>query len=331
LARVLKIFFHDACFDGTASAAIFSAFYRDVIDPHARVVVQGVQHRDGDPFTGVAIDGDDNACVDFRYSASPAMRWWFDHHRTAFQPASLRDAYERERSATKFFEPDAPSCAGLVVRTTSRAWSWRPPAFLDELARWADVIDAAAFASADEAVAVATPAQRLAVWVSHNRDPVAVARYVDVLSRSGLDIAARDPVIARRVDELIAGRDELTATLRRLARLAAAPGGEIVVLDLMGEPIASSPGFLGYQLYPGCSYVVSLVRGSSAIKISVGRNPWNPRAGNTDVGALCERLGGGGHATVGGVTLQLDEVARARDTVGAIVDALARPATSAGS
>ena len=41
---LLKIFFHDACFDGTASAAVFSRFYREVIDPSlpagARVVVE---------------------------------------------------------------------------------------------------------------------------------------------------------------------------------------------------------------------------------------------------------------------------------------------------
>ena len=37
LARVLKIFFHDACFDGTTSAALFSAFYRDAIAKGATV------------------------------------------------------------------------------------------------------------------------------------------------------------------------------------------------------------------------------------------------------------------------------------------------------
>ena len=50
MARVLKIYFHDACFDGTTSAALFAAFYRDVIDSEARIEVIGMQHRDGDPF-----------------------------------------------------------------------------------------------------------------------------------------------------------------------------------------------------------------------------------------------------------------------------------------
>ena len=33
---ILKIFFHDACFDGTASAALFAAFYRDAIAKDVR-------------------------------------------------------------------------------------------------------------------------------------------------------------------------------------------------------------------------------------------------------------------------------------------------------
>src|SRR5690349_5085870 len=125
VARTLKIYFHEACFDGTASAALFSAFYRDVIDADARIEVVGMQHRDGDPFAGIPIDGDDNACVDFRFSASPQMRWWFDHHRTAFQPPALRDVFEHERSPTKFFGPDMPSCAGFMAHVLDRSWSWR--------------------------------------------------------------------------------------------------------------------------------------------------------------------------------------------------------------
>ncbi|MBA2545119.1 MAG: phosphoesterase, partial [Deltaproteobacteria bacterium] len=79
----LKVFFHDACFDGTTSAALFSAFYRDVVDRGATVQSVGMVHKDGDPFDGVPLDADDHACVDFRFCADPRMRWWFDHHPTA--------------------------------------------------------------------------------------------------------------------------------------------------------------------------------------------------------------------------------------------------------
>ena len=95
VARVLKIYFHDACFDGTTSAALFSAFYRDVIDKDIVIKPIGMVHRDGNPFEGIPLDADDHACVDFRFCADPKMRWWFDHHPTAFQPPALREIFEQ--------------------------------------------------------------------------------------------------------------------------------------------------------------------------------------------------------------------------------------------
>ena len=71
MARVLKVFFHDACFDGTTSAALFAAFYREVIDKAVVVQPIGMVHRDGDPFENVPLDADDHACVDFRFCADP--------------------------------------------------------------------------------------------------------------------------------------------------------------------------------------------------------------------------------------------------------------------
>ena len=140
VARVLKIFFHDACFDGTTSAALFAAFYRDVIDRGAKTRPVGMIHRDGNPFEGVPLDADDHACVDFRFCADPKMRWWFDHHPTAFQPPALRSVFEREHLATWFFDPGSPSCAGLIARALAAGWDWKPPPHLVEAVQWADKI-----------------------------------------------------------------------------------------------------------------------------------------------------------------------------------------------
>ena len=112
MARLLKVFFHDACFDGTTSAALFAAFYRQVIDKDVELRPVGMIHRDGNPFEGVPLDADDHACVDFRFCADTRMRWWFDHHPTAFQPA------------------ETPTCtaapAGTFAIAASRlAWSSR--------------------------------------------------------------------------------------------------------------------------------------------------------------------------------------------------------------
>lgn len=319
MARVLKIFFHDACFDGTTSAALFAAFHRDVIDPGAAAHPVGMVHKDGDPFEGVALDGDDHACVDFRFCADRRMRWWFDHHATAFQPPALRTIYESEHLPTWFFDPTAPSCAGLIARVLDVGWQWKPPAHLVEATTWADKIDAARFASAEDAVALTVPAQRLAAWLAHGRSPAETARYVQWLAGSSLAEIATRPEIAA---ELAVVEAERARELDAIGKLGVWHG-DVIVFDRFAECGARSPGFLGYLLYPRCLYSVSGTRIAQNIKISVGVNPWAPQPRRHDIGALCARYGGGGHAAVGGVTLHPDELARAQETMTAIIDELA--------
>jgi hypothetical protein len=315
VARVLKIFFHDACFDGTSSAALFAAFYRDVIDRDVVVHPVGMIHRDGNPFEGVPLDADDHACVDFRFCPDPRMRWWFDHHPTAFQPPALREIFERDHLPTWFFDPEAPSCAGFIARTLEAGWHWQPPPRLVEAVQWADTIDAARFAAAEDATALIAPAQRLAAWLAHGRTADDTAQYVEWLSHDSLaDIAARPEVAA----ELVEVEDERRRDVDAIRRIAVWHG-DIVVFDRIADDGARSPGFLGYQLYPRCLYAVSGTRNSHSIKISVGVNPWSKQRRRHDIGALCARFGGGGHAAVGGVTLGPDELGRARDTMAAII------------
>ncbi|MCE9578119.1 MAG: phosphoesterase [Deltaproteobacteria bacterium] len=314
----LSVFFHGACFDGTASAALFARFHRDTILPGADLNTVGMRHRDGDPFADVPIDGDDNACVDFRYCADPRMRWWFDHHRTAFQPPALRERFVAAASPTAFFDPDAPSCAGLVARTTAAQFGWTPPPNLVELVRWADIIDAARFASAAEATSLAQPAQRLALWLG-SADDAAINAYIAALvdgARLGeLDAA---PGIHPAIEALVASRAANQAAIAAAAR----PGDEVVVFDLADELGAPAIGFVGYQLFPHCRYTVSITRSAHAVKVGAGWNPWGPPRRH-DVGALCEQHGGGGHAAVGGVTLEPGELARGRAVVAALAAALA--------
>ena len=321
MARLLKVFFHDACFDGTTSAALFAAFYRDAIDKHVDVRPVGMIHKDGDPFDGVPLDADDHACVDFRFCADPKMRWWFDHHPTAFQPPSLRGVFERDQLATWFFDPAAPSCAGLIARVLADGWGWRPPPHLVEAVEWADRIDAAKFSSAEQAVALVHPAQRLAAWLAHGRSPLDTAHYIEWLSRGSLaEVAGRAEVAV----ELAAVEAERARELADVERIGVWHD-DVIVFDRFADVGARSPGFLGYVLFPSCLYTVSGTRTATSIKISVGVNPWTTAPRRHDIGDLCARHGGGGHAVVGGVTLRGDELPRARDTLDAIVRELTGP------
>jgi hypothetical protein len=298
---------------------LFSAFYRDVIDRDARIEAIGMIHKDGNPFDGVPLDADDHACVDFRFCGDPRMRWWFDHHPTAFQPPALREVFDRDHQSTWFFDPASPSCAGLIARALHAGWDWQPPAHLVEAVQWADTIDAAQFESAADAVALEVPAQRLAAWLAHGRSPIDTAHYVDWLSRASLAEVAQRKDVAAQIAAVESERAQEIADLKRLGVWA----GDVIVFDRIADLGARSPGFLGYLLFPTALYSVTATRNTQSIKISVGANPWTTAKRRHDIGELCARHGGGGHAVVGGVTLRPDELPRAQATLAAIVRELA--------
>ena len=62
----LRILYHGNCFDGVSSAAIFTKFYRSVIEPNAEVAYTPTMHRAGNAFDREQFDGDENAIVDFK-------------------------------------------------------------------------------------------------------------------------------------------------------------------------------------------------------------------------------------------------------------------------
>ena len=93
----VRVFYHDKCFDGARSAALFSRFYRERIRGDVDFVYSGLLHRAGALFDESQFDGDENAIVDFKYSSSPKITWWFDHHESAF--LSPADAAHFEQDA----------------------------------------------------------------------------------------------------------------------------------------------------------------------------------------------------------------------------------------
>lgn len=319
--KTLKIFFHDSCFDGATTAALFSHFYTERIAPGAELVYQGVQHQRGDPFAGFELDGDDNACVDFRYVASERLTWWFDHHASAFQPPSLRAHFEADRSGQKFYDPAAPSCAGFCARVLAERFGWQPEGEIwAELLHWAELIDAARFESPAQAVERAEPALEVMTWLEHNRDAALTERLIRALGSRPLAELAAEPWI----------REPLAPILERnhhdveLVRARAVCDAGVVFFDLADE-VASPSKFIPYLLYPEARYTVSVTRSPDRVKVSVGFNPWSKAERQHDLSKLCERFGGGGHPVVGAVTLAAGELEHAREVARLIRDELMSP------
>ncbi len=314
----LKVLFHDNCFDGAASAALFTRYYRDANGPSVEVTYAGVQHKLGDAFPPDAFDGDVNVCVDFRYSPSPRLDWWFDHHVSAFQSPEDRAHFEADTSGHKFYDPGARSCTKFEARVLRELFGWDPSEF-DELIGWADVIDGAQFPDARTAVELEAPALRLMTWIENNKDPALAVRLIEDLQRRSITEIATDEYVAGPLAPLLARHQQVIDVIR--ARAAMRDG--VVTFDLIDANIDAHNKFIAYMLFPECRYVVGLTRSPSRVKISVGSNPWSAHPRRHNLAEICERHGGGGHPVVGAISLAPEQIERARAIAAEIVTELA--------
>jgi hypothetical protein len=64
----VRILYHDRCFDGACSAAIFGHFFRSRMNPSAEFSLQGLFHQANQVFADELFAGEENAIVDFKTS-----------------------------------------------------------------------------------------------------------------------------------------------------------------------------------------------------------------------------------------------------------------------
>ncbi len=314
----LRVLHHGNCFDGCASAALFSRFFAEREGGRlAGTSFLALQHQQGDPFPEGAFAGDVNACVDFRFSPSPRLDWWFDHHASAFQPAAQRDLFEADRSGQKFWDPAAPSCTGFIARTLSERFGWSAPDLRD-LVHWAEIIDAARFPSAAMAVRLEEPALRIMTLLEASADPALPVRIIEGMRERPLDALAAEPWVTGPLAPVLERHRRAIEVLRGLSR----ERGGVVEADLSESGIESANKFILYELFPEARYTVIVSRDAKRTKVSVGSNPWSRVARTHDISTLCERYGGGGHPVVGAVTLGPERLLDARRVAGEIAGTL---------
>ena len=320
----LKVLHHANCFDGCASAAIFGRFFAEREGRRLEATTYfPLQHAQRDPFPPGAFDADVNACVDFRFSPSPALHWWFDHHQSAFQPASDRAAFERDASGQKFWDPTAPSCAGFMARTLEARFGWTAPD-LAELLRWADVIDAATFPSAAMPVRLEEPALRIMALLEATQDPSLQVRIIEALRARPLGEIAAERWVTTPLAPILERHFRSIETVRRLARVE----GGVVEIDLSETELQGTNKFIAYELFPEARYTVIVSRDPKRAKVSVGSNPWSKVPRTHDIARICERYGGGGHPVVGAISLEPDRLLDARRVAGEIAGMLRGPGTA---
>jgi hypothetical protein len=311
----LRILYHGNCFDGCSSAGVFTRFYRECVAKGAvDIVYRPLEHKgDAHAFPADVFDGDENACVDFRYSQDPRLSWWFDHHASAFQVPGDEAHFRADATGRKFYDPAAKSCTKFLADTVSEKFGFDTGP-LAELIEWAEIVDGALFRSAKMAVELKEPALRLMTFIENNRDNATAERFIaDLVSRPLAEIAA-DAYVTEPLGPVLDQHARNIEAIRKVAQLE----GGVAFFDLGNSAIGAFNKFISYYLFPEARYSVGLTVGSRA-KISVGSNPWARVPRTHDISKICERYGGGGHPVVGAVSMPAGDVERAREVAREIV------------
>lgn len=318
-----RVLYHDHCFDGAASAAFFTRYIEDRVSREATFEFTGMAHVASQSFDDSLFDGDENVIVDFKYATNPKLTWWFDHHQSAFLSPEDHEHFNKlrangdPRARQLFFDPAYRSCTKFIADVTRREFGYQPDD-LNDLVKWADIVDSASYRDAGEAVALGSPALKLVLVIEAAKGSDTVQRVIRMMRRQPLEAIIADP-------EIQALYQPLAERHRRTMQLI---GGQavcdqrVIFFDLVGQDVEGYNKFIPYHLFPEATYTVSVSEQSFRTKVSVGSNPWAPVPPTHNLASICERYGGGGHPKVGAISFPTGAFDDARKAAREIVTEL---------
>ncbi len=313
----IRVFYHDKCFDGASSAAIFSRFYRERIRSDEEFVYTGLLHRAGALFDEKDFDGDENAIVDFKYSSSPKITWWFDHHESAFLSPADAAHFEQDQSNRKFYDPSFKSCTSFIAMIAEQRFGFDPGP-VAELVHWTDIVDGALYESATSAVEMQAPAMKLTMAIEAVQDPGFVKKLIPLLATQPLAAILEQPFVASALPPLLERHQRSIDVLRQRSEEKQGT----ILFDITDLDLEGYNKFIPYYLHPDSIYSVGLSKSSFRVKVSVGSNPWSKREPTVNLAKVCERYGGGGHARVGAISFGVTQGDTARKAAQEIVEEL---------
>ncbi len=307
------------------SASLFTRFHRECVKTADTYSYQGLVHRAGALFDEGDFGAGENAIVDFKYSASPKVTWWFDHHLSAFLTAEDQADFERGQAdgsqvMRKFYDANYTSCTGLIADIAREKFGFDVGP-LKELIYWANIVDGAKYESAKAAVEMAEPAMKLTMAIESSSDSSLVLKLIPLLTEMSL----QEVLDQGFVQDLLGPLMERHWAALELIRERSAVDRGVITFDITDQPTEGYSKFIPYYLHPSATYNVGLSKSSFRVKVSVGTNPWTKKPAEelVNLAAICERYGGGGHARVGAISFPPDQEEAARKAVGEIVAELA--------
>ena len=313
----VRVLYHDHCFDGAASAAYITRFLKSARYPDADFHYTGLAHRADQLFEDSLFDGDANVIVDFKYATHPNLTWWFDHHQSACLSPDDAEHFKHAHSGQKFLDPSYRSCTKYISTIVNERYGFSAPD-LEELVTWADIVDGAAYESAQSAVEMQAPAMQLTLVIEGSKGPNLVQKTIRLMQSESLAQIIAEPSIQSEYQRL----HEIHLRNIDVIRTEGNCNRGVIYFDLVKYGIEGYNKFIPYYLFPDSSYTVSVSTSTFRTKVSVGSNPWVKEPLRHNLATICERYGGGGHPKVGAISFPIGAVDEARKAAAEIREEL---------
>lgn len=314
------LYYHSPCFDGIASAVLAIDFLESR-SRWRRTVLCPVNYDLRATWLARPLEAP-AAVVDFLYH--PDAEFWADHHVTTFISQDAKASFERRRGSSLVFDSSADSCAGLLWRHLSNVFGYQNPRYA-QLVEWAEKIDAARYASVQEAVFPSSAALRISASLASSDAAEYSVFLVRQLRTASLDSVANLLEVATRFEAVQA---LFQRGLDRFKKAASLKSGGIVVFDVDSRG-AHVSRYAPYYFFPEARYSLGVLRLDKGAKITAMRNPWRDFP-SVPLGKIFQKVGGGGHERVGSVFLSEERAAKAKQLMRRLITDLRQEERSIG-
>ena len=180
---------------------------------HRHAEDTGLFHRPGNLFDEEMFDGEENAIVDFKYSSSPRLTWWFDHHQSAFLTPADEAHFRADHSGKKFLDASRKSCTEFIA-AVARAKFGFDDGPLGDLVHWAHVIDGALYESAAQCVELREPPLQLMQVIEADAGETFSEQIIRDLATRPLDEVATSPEVQQRFGPILQRHRETLEAIR---------------------------------------------------------------------------------------------------------------------
>jgi hypothetical protein len=234
----------------------------------------GLVHRAGALFDESEFTGDENAIVDFKYSSSPKITWWFDHHLSAFLTPCRTSRILKHASATRSAQTQVLRSELHLVHQLFGACCLNAVWIRHRARRGADSLGGhcgrSALRKPEAAVEMAAPAMKLTLIIESTQDPAFIPRLIPLLTEMPLAEVLSQPFVADLLPPLLERHKEAVELIRSRAE----ERDGTIFFDITDHPLEGFNKFIPYYLYP-----TRRIRLGCRSPASAPRWPWDRTPG----------------------------------------------------